>query len=118
MRNTKLSRRRFMAAPGLGAAAPWGGGGGVVGAGRAARGRWGWRRGGPRRTGQALALTVALLLTVDMGLSAAALLRMEERSRGLTASNTVEQALDVWYTDAKLEHRYRNMQLPGQVLVF
>lgn len=78
----------------------------------------GWLHRVPRRTGQALALTVALLLTVDMGLSAAALLRMEERSRGLTASNTVEQALDVWYTDAKLEHRYRNMQLPGQVLVF
>lgn len=39
-------------------------------------------------------MTAALLLTADMSLSAAALLRMEERTRGLTASNRVEQVLD------------------------
>lgn len=78
----------------------------------------GWLGRVPRRTGQALAMTAVLLLTVDMSLSAAALLRMEERSRGLTASNRVEQVLDTWYTDDLLAHRYRNMQLPGQILTF
>lgn len=78
----------------------------------------GWLGRVPRRTGQALAMTAALLLTADMSLSAAALLRMEERTRGLTASNRVEQVLDTWYTDDLLAHRYRNMQLPGQTLVF
>ena len=72
----------------------------------------------PRKSGQAIFAGLAVLLALDMLLSAAAFWRMEERSRGLVASNTVEQALDVWYTDAKLAHRYRNMQLPGQVLVF
>ena len=65
-----------------------------------------------------LALVLALLITVDMSLSAAALFRMEERSRGLTPSNTVEQTLDVLYTDARLEQRYQNMQLPGEILTF
>lgn len=78
----------------------------------------GWLGRVPRRTGQALAMTAALLLTADMSLSAAALLRMDERSRGLTASNRVEQVLDTWYTDDLLAHRYRNMQLPGQILEF
>lgn len=78
----------------------------------------GWLRRVPRRAGRVAALTVAVLLAADMTVSAAALLRMEERSRGLTASNRVEQALDVWYTDTRLEQRYRNMQLPGQTLIF
>ena len=72
----------------------------------------------PRRAGKVTALVLALLLTVDMSLSAAALFRMEERSRGLTPSNTVEQTLDVLYTDARLEQRYQNMQLPGEILTF
>lgn len=70
----------------------------------------------PRPAGRVVALTAAMLLTLDMTLSAAALLRMEERSRGLVPSNTVEQALDVWYTDARLAQRYQNMQLPGPPL--
>lgn len=78
----------------------------------------GWLGRVPRRTGQALAMTAALLLIADMSLSAAALLRMDERSRGLTASNRVEQVLDTWYTDDLLTQRYRNMQLPGQILEF
>lgn len=72
----------------------------------------------PRRAGKVTALVLALLLTVDMSLSAAALFRMEERRRGLTPSNTVEQTLDVLYTDARLEQRYQNMQLPGEILTF
>lgn len=72
----------------------------------------------PRQAGKVTALVLALLLTVDMSLSAAALFRMEERSRGLTPSNTVEQTLDVLYTDARLEQRYQNMQLPGEILTF
>ena len=75
----------------------------------------GWLHRIPRHSGRKLATVAALLLVADMTLSGAALVRMEERSRGLVASNTVEQALDVLYTDARLEQRYRNMQLPGEV---
>ena len=77
----------------------------------------GWLHRIPRHSGRSLAVVAALLLAADMTISGAALIRMEERSRGLTASNTVEQALDVLYTDARLEQRYRNMQLPGEPTV-
>lgn len=77
----------------------------------------GWLHRIPRRPGRSVAMVAALLLAADMTVSAAALVRMEERSRGMVASNTVEQALDVLYTDARLEQLYRNMQLPGETLV-
>lgn len=76
----------------------------------------GWLHRIPRQSGRSLAMVAALLLAADMTVSAAALVRMEERSRGMVASNTVEQALDVLYTDARLEQRYQNMQLPGETL--
>ena len=69
----------------------------------------------PLRKGHAVALAAALFLAADMALSAAALLRMEERSRGMVPSNQMEQVLDVLYTDDWLEHRYQNMQLPGEM---
>lgn len=78
----------------------------------------GWLHRIPRQSGRSVAMVAALLLAADMTVSAAALVRMEERSRGMVASNTVEQALDVLYTDARLEQRYQNMQLPGETLVF
>lgn len=66
----------------------------------------------PRHGGQVAALVVAVMLMADVSLSAAALLRMEERDRGAAPSNRVEQVLDTWYSDAVLQVRYQNMQLP------
>lgn len=54
----------------------------------------------------------SLLLAVDMALSAAAFLRMEERSQGESPSNQVERLLDTWYDDGTMQRRYQNMTLP------
>ena len=47
-----------------------------------------------------------------MALSAAAFLRMEERSQGKSPSNQVERLLDTWYDDGTMQRRYQNMTLP------
>ena len=54
----------------------------------------------------------ALLLAADTALSAAAMLRMEERRLGLPAANAVEAALDRWYPDQVLHRRYQNLMDP------
>lgn len=66
----------------------------------------------PPKGGQAAATALALLLMVDMGLSAAAFLRMEERSHGLAPSSRLELALDTWYDDDTMQRRYQNMTRP------
>ena len=66
----------------------------------------------PPKGGRVAATALALLLTMDMGLSAAAFLRMEERSRGLAPSNRLELALDTWYDDGTMQRRYQNMTQP------
>lgn len=62
--------------------------------------------------GRTAASALALLLAVDMVLSAAAFLRMEERSQGKSPSNQVERLLDTWYDDGTMQRRYQNMTLP------
>lgn len=53
-----------------------------------------------------------MLLTFDITLSAAAFLRMNERSQGQLPSNHLEFALDAWYSDDTMQQRYQNMTLP------
>lgn len=64
------------------------------------------------RGGQAAAAGLAVLLTVDMALSAAAFLRMDERSQGEAPSSHLELMLDTWYDDGTMQKRYQNMTLP------
>lgn len=67
----------------------------------------------PRKSGQAVFTGLAVLLALDMILSAAAFWRMEERGRGLMPSNHVEYMLDTWYSDRAMQQRYQNMELPA-----
>ena len=62
--------------------------------------------------GQAAAAGLAVLLTFDMVLSAAAFLRMEERSQGQMPGNRLEFMLDTWYDDDTMQKRYQNMTQP------
>lgn len=62
--------------------------------------------------GQAAAAGLAVLLSFDVMLSAAAFLRMDERSQGQTPDNRLELILDVWYDDHTIQRRYPNMTLP------
>ena len=69
----------------------------------------------PRKSGQAKFAGLAVLLALDMLLSAAAFWRMEERSRGSVPSNHLEYMLDTWYGDQAMQQRYQNMELPHSV---
>lgn len=69
----------------------------------------------PRKSGQAIFAGLAVLLALDMLLSAAAFWRMEERSRGSVPSNHLEYMLDTWYGDQAMQQRYQNMELPHSV---
>lgn len=61
---------------------------------------------------QAAAGGLAVLLIFDIVLSAAAFVRMDERSRGEVPSNYLELSLDTWYDDDTMQQRYQNMTLP------
>lgn len=67
----------------------------------------------PRKSGQTIFAGLAVLLALDMLLSAAAFWRMEERSRGSVPSNHLEYMLDTWYDDQAMQQRYQNMELPA-----
>lgn len=69
----------------------------------------------PRKSGQAIFAGLAVLLALDMLLSAAAFWRMEERSRGSVPSNHLEYMLDTWYGDQAMQQRYQNMELSHSV---
>lgn len=64
------------------------------------------------KSGRTAATGLAVLLTLDMALSAAAFFRMNERSQGQLPSNHLEYVLDTWYSDDTMQQRYQNMTLP------
>ncbi len=66
----------------------------------------------PPRTIQAVTMAAIVLLTADMTVSSAALLRMRERSTGAPPDSRVERLLDTWYSDEMLHHHYQNMAPP------
>ena len=66
----------------------------------------------PPRGGQAALRVLSLVLAADLLLSAAALLRMEEREAGQPAAGPVARAMDRWYPDPVLHSRYRNLMEP------
>ena len=69
----------------------------------------------PPKSGRAVATGLAVLLAFDIGLSAAAFWRMDERSRGQMPSNSLEVILDTWYDDRTMQQRYQNMVLSGTI---
>lgn len=65
----------------------------------------------PRRFFTVLA---AVLLSVNMLLSAVAVNRWEQRTEGIPSQNTVEETIDCWYPDEKMREIYPNMQFIGE----
>lgn len=67
----------------------------------------------PMRVGRILTWVLVVLLAVDVLLSCMALGRMEQREKGIPATNAVQQFLDEQYPDDYLTQRYQNMKLAG-----
>ena len=66
----------------------------------------------PPRVERTALQVISLLLAADTVLSAAAMLRMEERQEGQPAAGPVAAALDRWYPDQVLHSRYQNLMDP------
>lgn len=66
----------------------------------------------PPRVERTVLQVISLLLAADTVLSAAAMLRMEERREGHPAAGPVAAALDRWYPDQVLHSRYQNLMDP------
>lgn len=67
----------------------------------------------PMKVGKVLTWVLVVLLAVDVALSCMALGRMDQREKGIPATNAVQQFLDEQYPDEYLTQRYQNMKLAG-----
>ena len=67
----------------------------------------------PMKVGKILTWVLVVLLAVDVALSSMALGRMDQREKGIPATNAVQQFLDEQYPDEYLTQRYQNMKLAG-----
>lgn len=67
----------------------------------------------PMKVGKILTWVLVVLLAVDVALSCMALGRMDQREKGIPATNAVQQFLDAQYPDEYLTQRYQNMKLAG-----
>lgn len=63
----------------------------------------------PNRIGRLITITIAILLALDMSLSASAVWRENDRSKGIAATNTIERWLDETYPDEVMAKKYPNM---------
>lgn len=63
----------------------------------------------PRREGEFMARAMAGFLAVNMLLSLAAVVRWGERRQGVQPSNAIEESLDTYFPDDKLEQIYPTM---------
>ncbi len=66
----------------------------------------------PLAYGKQLTMMVLAFMIFDMGISAAALLRMHQRQEGIVVNNPISVFLDEHYDDEYLSQRYQNMKLP------
>lgn len=66
------------------------------------------------KTGKILTVLVSLVLVVVMGISSFALLRQENRLKGIPPKNQLEVLADKYYDDEYLKKVYPNMILKGQ----
>ena len=73
-------------------------------------------RGIPPAISRPVAAALAILLSIDISLSAAAFLRMEQREQGIPAGSQAELLLDQLYSTPFMRLRYQNMELPSAVL--
>ena len=69
----------------------------------------------PSRVGKPLTYVLLVFMILNSLMSAAATYRMDERYRGLEASNAVEVYLDEHYPDERMHQIYPNMRRPEQM---
>ena len=62
----------------------------------------------PMKPGKVITWLLAIFMVCDMAVSAAALVRYQERSEQIPAANVVQEVLDTYYGDAVMERIYPN----------
>ena len=62
----------------------------------------------PMKPGKVITWLLAIFMVCDMAVSAAALVRYQERSEQIPAANVVQEMLDTYYGDAVMERIYPN----------
>ena len=62
----------------------------------------------PVKPGKVITWLLAIFMVCDMAVSAAALVRYQERSEQIPATNVVQEVLDTYYGDAVMERIYPN----------
>lgn len=75
----------------------------------------GWIGRIPRQRGRQIARIAALFLVLSTALSAAALVRMDQRHKDVPASGSVARFLDEAYSDGALKARYPNMGILDEI---
>ncbi len=65
----------------------------------------------PLKAGKILTWVLVVFLAVDVALTCGALGRMDQREKGIPATNAVQEFFDEQYPDDYLHHRYQNMKL-------
>ena len=76
---------------------------------------YGFVRGIPRQTGRRVAAAAAAFLICSTAVSAAALIRMDQRREGVPALGAVTRFLDEVYPDSRLKARYPNMGILDEI---
>lgn len=64
----------------------------------------------PNKHGRALTIALMVLLTIDCGITAAAVFRWSERVHGIAASNEMDTYLDEHFPDSRMEKVFANME--------
>lgn len=68
----------------------------------------------PNQIGKFITVTITVLLTLNLLLSAAAVWREKERAEGILATNAIERWLDKTYPNEIMAKKYPNMNLKKQ----
>lgn len=76
---------------------------------------YGFVRSIPRQTGRRVAAAAAAFLICSTAVSAAALIRMDQRREGVPALGAVTRFLDEVYPDSRLKARYPNMGILDEI---
>lgn len=71
----------------------------------------------PNRHGIIITWILAAFLICDMTISAAAVMRQTSRNEGVPASNIIDEFLDEYYPDEKLEQVYPNMKTASEARI-
>ena len=71
----------------------------------------GWIEKLPMKVGKILTWVLVVVLSVDILVTCAAMIRYQERKTNPAASDEIETFLDEMFSDEWMEQRYQNMKL-------